>query len=174
MAEEKRPAPRRTREHIIAALSVNYVERFFLDRGHVVVRLAEDYGLDAIVQTFDEEGYRESGDIGLQLKASDAPRFSKDGSFVAVEIDTRHYRAWTSELLPVFLILYHARATRAYWLYVQEYFGSDSRRRPRPGAKSVVIRIPVANEFTTSTVDYARERKASILTRIVRGGEYHD
>jgi hypothetical protein len=30
------PAPRRTREHVIAAQSHNYVEKFFIDKGHTV------------------------------------------------------------------------------------------------------------------------------------------
>jgi hypothetical protein len=172
LSEEKASRPRRTREHVIAAQSVNYLEKFFIDKGHTTSRPVDDYGFDMVVRTFDEEGYRENGDICIQ-KASDAPRYSKDGSYVAVEIDVRHYRTWMSEPMPVFLVLYDARAIRAYWLYVQSHFKEDSGRRPKPGARSVVVRIPIANEFTPSTVDYAREKKALILDQFAREVEHH-
>jgi hypothetical protein len=36
------PRKRRTREHVIADLSVNYVERFILEEGHTVQRVGSD------------------------------------------------------------------------------------------------------------------------------------
>ncbi len=50
------PRKRRTRQHVIADQSVNYVERFIIDEGHTVQRLAPDYGYDLIPFTYDEEG----------------------------------------------------------------------------------------------------------------------
>ena len=47
---------RRTREHIIADLSVNYVERFTLRAGHVADRVFFDYGYDLTVRTFNANG----------------------------------------------------------------------------------------------------------------------
>jgi len=67
----------RTREHIIASQSRNFVEKFFIDKGHTVDFVA-DYGTDGVVNTFDENGFAEGGDIRLQLKASDNLRYSKD------------------------------------------------------------------------------------------------
>jgi hypothetical protein len=49
LAGEKASRPRRTREHVIASQSVNYLEKFFIDKGHMVDRPAEDYGFDLIV-----------------------------------------------------------------------------------------------------------------------------
>ena len=73
------PGTRRTREHIIVSQSYNYVEKFFIDQGHTVDRPTTDYGIDLLVNTFDEDGYAEAGDILIQLKANDRFRFSKDG-----------------------------------------------------------------------------------------------
>ena len=52
--------PERTREHYIAALSRNHVERFILLRGHTVDEPKPDYGYDIVVNTFD---YHDSPDF---------------------------------------------------------------------------------------------------------------
>jgi hypothetical protein len=46
--------PRRTREHVIASQSHNYIEKFFIDKGHTVARPPDDYGTDVMVNTFHE------------------------------------------------------------------------------------------------------------------------
>jgi hypothetical protein len=54
---------RRTRQHVIADQSVNYVERFIIDEGHTAQRLQHDYGYDLELTTFDEQGYVEPGAV---------------------------------------------------------------------------------------------------------------
>jgi hypothetical protein len=154
--------PRRTREHINASRSHNYIEKFFIDKGHTVDRPGADYGYDVLVNTYDEEGYAESGDIRIQLKASEEFEYVEKGSFISYKISIKHYNLWAAEVMPVFLVLYDATRHRASWVYIQEYF-SDPTKRPRANAKSLKIRIPVDNVFTDATVDYARDRKAAIL-----------
>ncbi len=46
------PRKQRTREHVIADLSINHVERQILLAGHVVERWLHDYGLDLVATTF--------------------------------------------------------------------------------------------------------------------------
>jgi hypothetical protein len=46
---------------VIADQSVNYVERLIIDEGHTAQRLAQDYGYDLILFTYDAQGYAESG-----------------------------------------------------------------------------------------------------------------
>ena len=173
MAKKKALQPRRTREHVIASQSYNYVEKFFIDKGHTVRQQIEDYGTDLVVVTFDEQGYAESGDIRIQVKASDGLKYSGDGTFIAFTIDVKHYELWTKELMPVFLVLYDARARKAFWLYVQEHFGADPARRPKRGAKSVTVRVQVVNELTEGTVDYARQRKELILRQMEGRIQHH-
>ena len=166
MAKDKREAvPRRTREHVIASQSHNYVEKFIIDKGHTVER-PTDYGIDVLMNTFDEDGYVENGDIYLQLKASDELSYSKDGSFIALEIEAKHYNYWKDQPMPVFLILYDAKSARAYWLYVKEYLSAGSGKRPGKKAKSMTFRIPVENELTARTVDYMRERKTAVMQQM--------
>ena len=168
------PGPRRTRGHVIASQSFNYVEKFFIDKGHVASRPAEDYGIDMIVSTFDEDGYAQPGDIYLQLKASDWPAYSKDRSSISCKVGVQHYRLWMAYPLPVFLVVYDAGSSQAFWLDVQDYFRAQAGLGPRPGADSVTIRLPTANVFTGATVDYAVARKAATLYQVAEEVEHHD
>ncbi len=43
------PKKQRTRQHVIADQSVNYVERFIIDEGHTAQRLERDYGYDLLL-----------------------------------------------------------------------------------------------------------------------------
>jgi hypothetical protein len=52
----KAPRPRRTREHVIASQSFNYIEKFVIDKGHTADRRSDDYGYDLFVNTYDENG----------------------------------------------------------------------------------------------------------------------
>ncbi len=152
--------PRRTRGHIIASQSHNYLERFFIDKGHTVDRPKEDYGIDVVVNTFDSDGYAEGGNILFQLKASDNLKYSVDGSYISFKIKVTHYKYWMKQTMPVFLILYDANRTKAFWLYVQAYY--RIQRKPRRSAKTTTVRVPLTNRFTKRTVDYMRNRKAAV------------
>ncbi len=65
------PRPRRTREHVIASQSRNYIEKFILEKGHTASRPSDDYGYDLFVETYDQHGYVENGEICVQIKATD-------------------------------------------------------------------------------------------------------
>ncbi len=170
-ADKRRPATvpslkRRTREHILVSLSANSIERIFLREGHTVLKTEQDYGVDLVVFTYDDDGYVEPGNIYIQLKATEAPRRSADGGFYSDPISIRDHNAWTAEPMPVFLILYDAREDRAYWQYVQGYFEADASGRPKKGARSAAVRIPVANVVNAATVDYAHARKRAVLGQL--------
>ena len=118
------PTPQRTREHVIADLSINHVERFILEQGHVADQDTTDYGYDIIVKTFDEHGYAEPGFIFLQVKATDAIgdyELAQQQVF-AFGIERKHYHLWTAEPMPVFFVLFGTRRRKAYWLHIQDYF----------------------------------------------------
>src|SRR5262245_5190224 len=65
------PRKQRTRQHVIADQSVNYVERFIIDQGHTTQRVTQDYGYDLILFTYDAAGYVEPGAAFIQLKGSE-------------------------------------------------------------------------------------------------------
>ncbi len=161
---------KRTRQHVIAAQSVNYVERFIIDEGHVAQRVEEDYGYDLSLFTFDEEGHAEPGLVYLQLKASEKLALA-DTDYV-FDLDVRDYRLWLSEPMPVFLILFDASRRRAYWLDVQHYFQEGSPRQPKKGAKTVRVRVPRRQAVNRRAVARMRARKQEALDRAERGVDH--
>lgn len=125
---------RRTREHIIADLSVNHVERFILRRGHVADRVLFDYGYDLVLRTFDAGGEIE---------------YVESGRFVTVRLDPRDAEAWQAERVPVVLIAYDAARDAAYWLHFQA--AADVGR--------ATIRVPTAQVVNEAAVEAMRGLK---------------
>jgi hypothetical protein len=163
------PAPRkqRTRQHVIADLSVHHVERFILEQGHTAHRLGSDYGYDVLMTTFDEHGYVEPGSVYFQFKAKEA--LEEVGAHHAYDLDIRDYNLWTREKMPVIFILYDASRRRAYWLAIQEYFREDVARRPRKGARSVRIRVPRRQLVSGRAIATMRELKWAALRQEQEG-----
>src|SRR5438270_12735340 len=88
------PRKRRTREHVIADLSVNHIERFVLRCGWTVQRTTHDYGVDLLMETYNSAGEPETGRVSFQLKATDKLQVRKLGQAVAVRLDWRDLAAW--------------------------------------------------------------------------------
>jgi len=163
------PRKRRTRQHVIADQSVNFVERFIIDEGHTTLRLEKDYGYDLVLFTYDEQGYAEPGLAFLQLKASEA--LERSGAGYVFDLDIRDYNLWVVENNPVFLILFDAARRRAYWLYVQGYFEGDARRTPKKGAKTVRVRVPERQTMSRRGVAQLRRFKEVFFASAKRGGK---
>ena len=108
------PRKQRTRQHVIAAQSVNHVERFIIDEGHTTERMVGDYGYDLTMRTYGEEGYAEEGSVYLQLKAAET--LTGSGHEFVFDIDRRDYALWTAELMPVILVLFDASLRRVLGL----------------------------------------------------------
>ena len=126
--EKLQERPLQTREHRLAALSVNHVERLILRQGHIVARKTDDYGYDLVMETFDygtdpdrKRGEFEGGSVLFQLKATQHLRLLDDGETISLSIEQRHLLLWKEEMMPVILVVYDAITEQAYWLYVQRY-----------------------------------------------------
>ncbi len=141
---------RRTREHVIANLSVKHVERFILRCGHAVDRVLFDYGYDLVVRTFDANGEIEPDFFLIQLKASDAPDYVASGRFVTLRLDPRDAQAWQAERVPVVLIAYDAARDVAYWVHFQ---AADT------GAGRATVRIPTTQQVNEAAVEAMRRLK---------------
>jgi Domain of unknown function (DUF4365) len=156
------PGKQRTREHVIADLSVNHVERFALRSGFTAERIWHDYGLDLVIFTFDKRGFRENGQIWMQLKASDRLKKSHDGSTAAVRIERRDILAWIREVYPVILVLYDARDDVAYYLSIKEYFGGPDAFAKISGA-TVTLLVPTTNRLNEMAMRKFASVKKAIL-----------
>ena len=148
---------RRTRQHVIADQSVNYVERFIIDEGHTAQQIQDDYGYDLILFTYDDRGYAETDFVSLQLKAAEA--LHKVGSDFVYDLDIRDYNLWMMERMPVILILFDASRRRAYWLAIQQYFRQNKERSSNKGTKTVRVRVPRRQPVNRRAVATWRELK---------------
>jgi hypothetical protein len=130
---------------VIADLSANHVEKQALLCGFSVERVRHDYGIDLILFTYDQDGAVESGEILLQLKATDRLKRVGKGKFVAYRLDRTDLRSWLGEFQPVILVVYDAPGDRAYWLYVQAYFEKLPGFNLKRAKETVTVRVPAAN-----------------------------
>jgi hypothetical protein len=164
-----RPEPqrkRRTREHVIADLSANHVERQILLCGFSVERVRHDYGIDLILSTYNEAGEGERGDILLQLKATDHLQIVARGQFVSYRLERADLHSWLEEPFPLILVVYDAPADRAYWLYLQAYFGRqpgfDVERVPR----TVTVHIPTTNVLDPAAIRTFARYRDQVLAQV--------
>jgi hypothetical protein len=159
----KLPRKRRTREHNLADLSVNHVERHALLCGFVVERVVHDYGTDLELFTFNRKGEVEEGHVLLQLKASDRLKIPGGRAAFAFRIARSDLVLWLRQPLPVILIVYDAPKDVAYWLYVQSYFRRLKGFNLFAAGQTVTVQIPVGNTVTQS----AARRFARFRNRVL-------
>jgi hypothetical protein len=146
------PRKRRTREHVIADLSLNYVERQALVCGFVVDRITHDYGLDLELVTFNSRGEVEEGTVLIQLKASDHLGSLAGKETFSFPLDRRDLVYWLAQPMPVVLIVYDARKDAAYWLYIQHHFRRLQGFNLFAAGRSVSVQVPVTNVLDPAAV----------------------
>lgn len=168
MARRRQPAgrKRRTREHVIADLSINFVERAALECGYAVWRMGTDYGIDLVVESVDARGEVEVGQLDLQVKATDAITRTADGRAVVQRVTVADLKSWLFEVSPVVVVVYDARGNVAYWLDVQEY--ARAAALDIGAGKTVALRIPVTNLWTPDAVRRLRDVKNRLVERYWR------
>jgi Domain of unknown function (DUF4365) len=89
LVKKKRP-----RQHIIADLSVNHVERSIILCGYSVERVDYDYGIDLVIFTYDLNGEIENGHIYVQLKATDTLDVLADQATIAFPLKRADLEFW--------------------------------------------------------------------------------
>jgi hypothetical protein len=161
MANSRRK--RRTRAHIIADLSMNYVERRVLECGWTVQRFGPDYGLDLLMTTFNRRGEIENGDVRFQIKATDSLKVISSRNAISVRLEWRDMVYWLNEPLPVILVMYDARSDRAWWLHLKETLRKEGRRAPT-GAK-LTVTVPLANVLDRDAIRRFRKLRDAALAR---------
>lgn len=151
----------RTREHVIADLSYNFLERKVLQRGHWLDSPRNDYGIDATMFHHNHGGEVENGEVRFQLKATSKLGISRDGKWISQAVEIRDVRYWYFEPYPVIIVLYDADRNRAFWLHVQDFVDRNPTLM-ESGTESVTLRIPIRNAVNLRAID--RFRKLSLET----------
>ena len=161
MARKRNPHERklRTREHVLADLSVNHVERQVLLRGFAVNRPVTDYGIDLVMLTYDDRGGVEPGQVLFQVKATDSLQLLKVEPFISHRVEVADLKAWQDEWMPVILAVYDGKEDKAYWLHVQKYLDEKHVSGDDFLAEQdrVTVRIPVTNRLDVTAIDLFRQ-----------------
>ena len=159
---------RRTRQHVIADLSINFIERRALEAGFAAERVRHDYGIDLYVHTYDRDGRIEPGPLLVQAEATDHLRVLADRRTISVRLHRADLEWWLDEIVPVMLVVYDARRDVAHWLDVQSYFARHLMTGLPSGAMTVTVHLPVANRLDVTTFrEFAR-----IKNVLVAGGRH--
>lgn len=125
------------------------------------------YGIDVNLYTYNSSnGEIENGSIFIQLKASDNPRYLKDGKYVSFSLEKRDLESWLSEPFPVILVLYDASQDKAYWLYVQRYFESLSDFDLKKVGQTYTVNLNINQVVSVVTVKKWAMFKERILSQI--------
>jgi hypothetical protein len=159
---------RRTREHVLADLSANYVEKQALLCHFSAERVRLDYGIDLMVQTFNRRGEVENGWIPFQLKGTDRIKLVDGGRAVSCRIERADLRHWLNETQPVILALYDARADKAYWLFVRDYFAGLAEFDINRAPERISVSIPRSNVLDRAAMRHLARQKNALLGRAER------
>jgi hypothetical protein len=154
-----------TREHVLADLSANYVEKQALLCDYAAERVRLDYGIDLMVTTFNRRGEVASSRIFFQLKATDRLKTVAGGDAVSCRIERANLLHWLDEAIPVVLVVYDARADIGYWLYIQRHFASLAGFDLAKCGKRVSVTIPCSNVLNPEAMrELARAKNAIART----------
>jgi hypothetical protein len=164
----------RTRQHVIADLGVNHLERLILLCGHTAERVRHDYGYDLAVFTYDQNGEVEGGLILVQVKSTDGLPLLKDGRTIPWKISRRDLKLWLRESYPVILVVYDARRDRAHWLHVQAEVAGGCTADVFGVGDVMTVRIPCVNRIDLRSIRKWTSLKNHIHHRMVKRGQRHD
>lgn len=160
---------RRTREHVIADLSVNHVERQALLCGYTVERVRADYGYDLLLTTFDAHGEVETGEVRFQVKATDTLPNLKDGMTIPWKISRSDLARWLNDSTPVILIVYDAQSEIGYWFYVQRYFENIVGFNLFAAPNTVSVHIPKGNVLDPAAIALFSQYRDTVFGRLPKG-----
>jgi Domain of unknown function (DUF4365) len=121
--------------------------------GWVVNDVQEDYGIDSNIQVFDGQSPNGAW-FHVQLKSSETPAYSADGTFVSQVLEIDHARHFALELRqPVFLVIVDVTAIQVFWLSPQLDIQLSQQLGKNPQAKSITVRVPTAQRLPMTAPD---------------------
>lgn len=152
------PRKQRTRQHVLADLSINHLERCIFRCGYArILTHGSDYGLDLFMWTCATDGQMDNGEVKFQVKATDRPTVLADGVTISFPVETRDLNHWIKEEIPVILVVYDGTKDRGYWLDVKGYARERGWHLRAFTTEKVSLRIPMASRLTVRSVRRMRQ-----------------
>lgn len=162
------PRKRRTREHVIADLSVNHVERLILRCGWVPRRMNPDYGIDLYMETYNKHGEIENEGVWFQLKANESVNVVTRKKAIAVRMEWRDLLFWLNERMPGILVIYDATQEKAWWLHLQESLRGLKPKKTRPLTRTATLHVPLSHVLDESAIQRFADLRDAALEK--KGG----
>ena len=156
----------RTRQHVIADLSLHHVAYNVVKCGYTLEATQSDYGYDALLFTYSDSGEVENGNIFVQLKATDHIAKHRKGTSFSFRVGKKDVDSWQDEPFPVYLILFDASAEAAYWLYFQKYLQMHGVRACGIKGNWISVEMDAAQIVDEQSVRSWRADKAEVLAQI--------
>ncbi len=143
---------RRTRQHIIEDLGFNHIEKQILLAGFTMYRHAmNDYGVDGIIQTFNEIGEIGNKIINFQLKSTDHIHYLDRKNSFTFDLNKKDLEFWLNSDRQTLLILFDAQKDAAYYIDLALYF-QKNRKSLLKIHKFVRVYLPIDQFFNVQMV----------------------
>jgi hypothetical protein len=114
-------------------------------------RVGKDYGRDFEIEIF-HDGKTTGMLFNVQLKSTVSPSYSKDSSFLSVDLKARNARYLSTELrMPTFVVQADVNQGKLFWLAPQMDGALKAKLANKPKAKTCTVRVPVANELPSTS-----------------------
>lgn len=152
----------RVRKHVIADMSLHHLAYIVVSCTFTVEAIRSDYGYDLSVFTFDNAGQYESGNMFVQLKATDKIKVDPKAHAIKFRIDKRDIMTWENEPFPVYLVVFDATRGKSHAIYLQRYFAEAGISSATMKTASVMVLLP-DTEVDEATVRGWRDDKNKIL-----------
>lgn len=101
----------------------------------------------------------------LQLKATDHLKLSGNGKTIAFSLVRRDLHYWLQQPSPVILVVYDAKARKAYWLYVQAHFEANIRTQIWRSQITTTVNIPVKNILNRAAILRFQQYNSDVITQ---------
>lgn len=176
MARSQQPLRRktRTREHVIGDLAVNAVERQVLLAGFTLELIHHDYGYDASIITFDDQGEPLPGWLYVQIKATEHPQRLQSDQSLAFRIERMDLVRWLREQVPVILCVYDVVLDVVYYCSIQVYFDAIPGFDLFATGETVTLHLPPSQQFLPSALKQLAGDLAQQQQRFREGRENHE
>jgi Domain of unknown function (DUF4365) len=137
----------RPKQHVIDSKGKALLRGVLAGFGWAVNELTEDYSRDYEVEVF-RDGKSTGITFSLQLKSTESPAYSADGSFVSVRLEAPNARHLAIDMQhPVLLVSADVTGQRMFWATPQIDVEVLTTLKDLKGADSCTVRVPVANEL---------------------------
>ncbi len=148
------------------------VFRSAVPSGWVIREQRPDYGIDYVVEIFEEE-HSTGLQFAIQLKGTQSVRIAGGTARFQIEVD--HLAYYVDKIVhPVFLVLIDVPSRRGYWLFTQAYALDQLQKKDWRRQKTITLHLPVENQLANTerlrqAVEQAIARMAELRPAAISG-----